>query len=217
MRSLFWSSNHSLSVRVLVLSAVALVACFSNSCNHESNPVQPPETPPSELRNATFPLALGNQWAYADSVLSEPISATLLTNTISGYSSGWWNVEISLGGSFSLSSRNDTILFLSPGAPQPWIQYIPNPPLGDTVLIWRGYSQSELLPVRVYSLGQPVITPAGTFDSCAVYESYTAPHLNRLVTYFRPRIGVISWEIYSLQDTLQVIQRTKLVFLRLSK
>lgn len=213
MRSTFWSSNHSLSMRAMILFASALVACFSNSCNRESNSVQPPETPPSEFRNATFPLAVGNQWAYADSVLSEPTSATLLTNTISGYSSGWWNVDISLGGSFSLSSRNDTILFLSPGAPQPWIQYIPNPPLGDTVVFWRGDSQ----PVRVYSLAQPVTTPAGTFDSCAVYETYTAPHLNRFLTYFRPRIGVIAWEVYSLQDTLQVIQRTKLVFLRLSR
>ena len=211
MRSPFWSSNDSLSKRVLVLSIVTVVACFSNSCNRESNPAQPLETPPGELRNATFPLAVGNQWAYADSVLSEPTSATLLTNTISGYASGWWNVDISLGGSFSLSSRNDTILFLDPGAPQPWIQYIPNPPLGDTVVIWRGGS----LPVRVYSLDQPVTTPAGIFDSCAVYETYTAPHLNRFVTYFRPRIGAIAWEVYSLQDTLQVIQRTTLVFLRL--
>jgi hypothetical protein len=195
-----------------------LAACFSTSCKHESNPIQPLETAPDEFRNSTFPLAIGNQWAYVDSFFNEPIGPILTTMEITAYAAGWWNIDESPGGSFGLKSRNDTILYVGPDESSPTVKYIPNPSMGDTIVI-KCSSYGSPYPVRVYSLAHSVTTPAGTFDSCAAYEWYLTPRV-KYVNYFRPRTGLIAWETYITyegEDTLRIYQRAKLVFVKLTR
>ncbi len=205
MRYSFLSNSRSQGVALILLG---LLATFSISCEKGSDSILPPVVPPSELRHATFPLAFGNEWAYVDSTFDGSFGPSLITMKISAYAAGWWNIDRSRGGSFGLMSRNDTILFIAPFEPSPTIKYIPNPPIGDTVILPS--------KVRVYMLAQPVTTPAGTFDSCAAYEFYLTPR-NKEVSYFRPGTGLIGWESYYGEDTLRAYQRAKLVFLKLTE
>jgi hypothetical protein len=208
--------NHTTSNRksyTLAWSCVERITLFGaiilmTSCNHNS--VAPPTyyPQPTIFRHSTFPLAISNQWVYADSSFEfggpNPILVQLIMANIGDYSGrtdhGGWNFNNIPGlqggptGQYSIS--NDTVYlytWFNGALLNPRIAFLPAAALTDTVTFIGPWTWSQ---TKAYALGHNMVTPAGNFDSVYVYEC-DPDNIERYLTYFRPGIGVICSETYS--------------------
>jgi hypothetical protein len=185
---------------------------------------EPSITPPTDSQRDAYPLFVGNQWAYADSNFTlSPPTYSLDIETISEYTSdSWWvlssseNVQVPT----FLKSRHDTIFSRTPriGLPDPRIEYVPSPAPGDTIRFSRQTNSNSgpLAPVKVYVLDHPVVTPAGIFDSCVVYDTYFFVERERVLIYLKPGIGPVTVEVWwPLTPEPSLAERRLLVYYRL--
>ena len=190
------------------------------SCEH--NAVAPAvfHSQPSQYRHATFPLAVSNQWAYADTTFdfptSDPLAERLIMASIDSYAGqtdhGGWNFSNIGGlqggpnGQYSISG--DTVYayqWYNGAFINPRIAFLPPAVIVDTVTFAGPWTWSK---TNVYSLGHNFVTPAGNFDSVYVYDCELS-YGERYVTYLRPGIGVICAEHYG--NTTQPSERSVLI------
>ncbi len=219
-------SRSHLSLAILRTSFAIFLASliFLISCKHNSAAPAPVYQEPVDYRHSTLPLAVGNQWAYADTdyinlSIDPTKSAWLRLISIDSYTGtsdhGWWRCVEEMGiwgtNSFDYSIAYDTIYIqdYSNGAfLNPRIAFIP-PSNQDTIKLPGPYNYSV---TKVYALNHTLTTPAGTFDNIYVYE-YAA--FGKSVGYFCPSIGLISAEYYMPTDpyssTYRLAYRTALI------
>jgi hypothetical protein len=190
-----------------LLLPLVLIACKENGVSH------PPYIEPSmKDRAAFYPLYIGNQWAYVDSL--GPSTTVLRVQTVTSYTEEdnlrWWGLD--LGGSvMELTLANDSVYLRSKqnGVPAPFLAYIPPSMTGKPQVFIRNNLTHDTVLVR--SLDHSFVTPAGSFDSVLVFETNLHPG-GRSIQYFRPRIGVLGSEQYF--DTTRV-ETTHLVYYKL--
>jgi len=180
---------------------VALLLIVFNGCKHET---VGPElySEPSQYRHAIFPLSTGNRWSYTDSMSVQSYPPIIYLGSITGYAGeteqgGWMVSNIrGQGSSGEYFIARDTVYALYRSSDGhllgPQIEFLPPSSILDTAFISGTYSWSK---TKVYPLGSIVSTPAGDFDSIYVYE-FENPNGTRIMTYFRPGIGVVMAETY---------------------
>jgi hypothetical protein len=195
-------SVHKTNLPPILLSAFVAIIIFS-SCQKEPTAPYHYYPEPSEYRHSTFPLAVGNQWAYTDSNYTLPSHsnafARIRLSSIASYTqvnnqAVWMFTDINGKPDISYSIANDTIYVddspTNGALLNPRIAYLPASAIQDTVRITGPYSWTV---TKIYPLRHSLTTPAGTFDSVYVYEL----DLNvTTLTFYRPSIGVICQESY---------------------
>ena len=208
-------------LRLASSTIVAMVLLFAGCQSNEPIVSPPPTEIPNSYSNATLPLVIGNQWVYADSVATGEVY--LYCETVSGYAqilwAGVWTItQGPVGmGAFPVSNlvvRGDTIFNFSSsdGHGRYQVLYIPRIAARDTAVLPP--SAGQFGPTKVYPLTHPCAVPAGTFDSCLVYEEYGPPLKVRL--YFRPGVGMIARELFSWEDSTRLVQREVLLYAKIA-
>lgn len=125
-----------------------------------------------------IPTAAGNFWIYADSIWqNNEIRMSHDTISIKGVEliddQPWWHLSkisfaaATLGDRFLI--RNDTIYSIESNAGGSFASLEFIPPQDTVVTFMTLLGGDVLYPRTVYRLSDPVITPAGSFDSCAIY------------------------------------------------
>jgi hypothetical protein len=179
------------------------------SCKDSVQLFQPiPE--PTEFRNAVLPLAIGNSWKYVDS--SNSFGYPLRTDTVTRFrvdhGTVWWTINYQMA---ECADKDGVAMFL-PYRGQAYTRFIPTPASGDTVLLdWQLPTGSQ---VRAYASVKTMTVPAGTFDSCTVYE-YEG-YWGHTWYYFKPGIGMIYYET-TTNSTPGYVGKTYLVAYSLVK
>ena len=238
-RTLSFAEEHLIVLLLAITLGLALLGCKGSPSETE-----PYITEPTQYRNATFPLAIGNQWAYVDSTLgSDPSHAetNLTVTSITQYKEegvfGWWQLQYAApyNLSYELMIVNDSIYERSPlnGLPNPRLEYLPARSLQDTAVFHNTEVFSGIpMIVRVYPYAGTFATPAGNFDSVFVYDirnddpNYSNDTLNykfgwkKLLTYFRPHTGILGSDYFlstGPDATYRLQEKSRLVYYSIIK
>ena len=209
-----------LSKSLIIISFVLLI----NSC--KNNPTEPSQyaAPPQYDVNGTMPLSINNYWTYVDSNMERDniLITSKTTETITNFSRGdgmdWWTLSYDDGTELYFSNVADFIYMKSGkiGIPNQEIEYIPPEEIKDTLLFYQAIPYNETpTRVKVYLYKGEFKTPAGTFDSVYVYDSYELE--NRTIKYFKPKLGLLETDIYSYQDSSKIIYKSILTSYSLNK
>ena len=152
-----------------------------------------------------------NQWAYVDSVYTLLVpEGQLRIESIESYTGesehGSWicnNINPFGTGSVKYSISNDTVFiddgWTNPAVLNPRVAFLPSGVVHDTMNIPIPFSAG----LKVYPLGNDMLTPAGRFDSVYVYEN-DGGNGERALTYFRSGVGVIFEEVYLKNNVLEL-------------
>jgi hypothetical protein len=169
---------------------ILLSAVLAFSCKDSVQLFQPiPE--PTEFRSAILPLAIGNSWTYVDSSNSYGYPSRTDTVTRFRVENGivWWTINYQMA---EYADKDGVVMFL-PYRGQAYTRFITTPQPGDTVLLdWQLPTGSQ---VRAYASGGVITVPAGSFDSCTVYEY--EDYWGHSWYFFKPGIGMVYSEMIS--------------------
>jgi len=197
------SLTRSWYLPVVYFTALVLSTLFS-ACNHEPTEAIAPTFDPGTYKSATFPLFVGNQWVYVDSIYGSQQQnqaiVRLTIMTIDGYaehnSEGTWALSESYQADDINYTIKNSIVYVDDSKRNgafliPRMAFLPAAAIEDTVWIAGPYPYSK---TKVYALGHTYTTPAGAFDSVYVYDYADTANGYRIVTYFRPSIGILCTE-----------------------
>lgn len=188
-----------------------IVILLAYGCKDTSTSVTtPPE--PVEFRQALFPLAVGNEWTYVDSLFSgQAVSVETYTLTVSTFrfenGKVWWQLQERRPSStmnlIEITARNDSIFSLQYNFefPVSSLDYIPPSPT-DTLHFYSLFGGDVILTKSVWLNGSYIV-PAGVFDSCAVFFSLVTP--GGFTEILKPRIGIVQKEIQYERSWRKVI------------
>ncbi len=207
----------------LMLSLATLIfATFISACNHEPTRPHVYYDDPGTYRNSTFPLFNGNKWVYIDSnyAVQQRSNAFVRLNIMSivGYTEdnglGSWEVnQSSLAQNINYTIKDDTVYVndskRNSALLNPRIAFLPPAQIQDTIWITGPYSDTKS---KVYPLGHTYTTPAGTFDSVYVYEFDVDYYGNKVLTYFRPSIGILCVESPGSQYVSRSVLATYVIY-----
>lgn len=182
------------------LYSIAILLVFGG-CKSDISSVNPTDEP-MEFRQALFPLAVGNEWTYIDSLFTgDSVSIDTYTIVVSGFrfenGKVWWQLQKrSHSSTFNLvelTARNDSIFSLQYNFQNPVssLEYIP-PSTTDTLRFYSLIGGDAIVQKTVWLNGK-YVTPAGSFDSCAVFFSLATP--GGYVEVLKPKLGIVLKEI----------------------
>ena len=208
---------------ILNLLLIVMILFIFSSCKNNPNEPKINVVPPDNYMNATMPLSINNKWIYVDSSFESEnnVRTHLEEGTISDYklenNIDWWELNTSDGSQYYFSVQNNIVYKKSKmnGLPNQEIEYFPSTAIKDTVLFSQlvPYNQTPTL-VKVYLYKGKFKTPAGSFDSVYVYESFELP--SRIVKYFKPKIGQLGVDVYSPSDISKITFRARLLYYSLN-
>jgi hypothetical protein len=151
--------------------------------------------------------ALGNRWIYVDTIISSSGTVVNLdTVSVIGLrtegSKSWWRLQNTFNPSIAATQfllSNDSVFSLqqteTPSGPGSIVslEYISSP-TSDTSFYHSIFDADVLILKAVTRLNAQFLTPAGSFDNCAVFMYEIYPEHYREIE--SPGIGILSCEVH---------------------